>query len=144
MQAINDGAISRFLTKPSPPEHLVPTLQAALTQYRLVTTERTLLEQTLRGCVKVLTDILALVNPMAFGRASRLKRYARHIATYLDLPDVWQFEVAAMLSQVDCVALPGRHPRNRFPQLYPIIRRQDVWLPVSVSVFLDLLHQKSL
>jgi response regulator RpfG family c-di-GMP phosphodiesterase len=103
--AVNEGHIFRFLTKPCPPEHLVLTLQAALTQYRLVTAERTLLEHTLRGCIKVLTDILALVNPVAFGRASRLKRYARHIATHLDLPDVWQFEVAAMLSQLGCVAL---------------------------------------
>lgn len=105
--AVNEGHIFRFLTKPCPPEVLVNALEAALAQYRLVTAERTLLEKTLHGSVKVLTDVLALVNPVAFGRASRLKRYARHIATHLDLPDVWQFEVAAMLSQLGCVILPG-------------------------------------
>ncbi len=105
--AVNEGHIFRFLTKPCPPETLIHTLEAALAQYRLVTAERTLLEKTLHGSVKVLTDVLALVNPVAFGRASRLKRYARHIATRLGLPDVWQFEVAAMLSQLGCVVLPA-------------------------------------
>ena len=50
---------------------------------RELTAERTLLEQPLQGRVKVLTDILALVSPMAFGRASRLTRYVRHLAQSL-------------------------------------------------------------
>lgn len=105
--AINEGAIFRFLTKPCLPDVLVPALQAALQQHQLITAERTLLEQTLSGSVKVLTDVLALVNLAAFGRASRLKRYAHHIATHLELADVWQFELAATLSQLGCVTLAG-------------------------------------
>jgi hypothetical protein len=73
---------------------------------RELTAERTLLEQTLQGSVKVLTDVLALVSPIAFGRASRLKRYVRHMAQSLGLSEVWQFELAAMLSQVGCVTFP--------------------------------------
>ena len=105
--AVNEGHIFRFLTKPCPPEVLATALQAALQQYHLLTAERTLLEQTLRGSVKVLTDVLSLINPVAFGRATRLKRYVLHIARSLDLSDVWQFELAAMLSQLGCVTLPA-------------------------------------
>ena len=65
-----------------------------------------LLEKTLHGAVKVLTEILSMVNPSAFGRASRLRSCVGHIATYLDLPGVWEFELAAMLSQIGCVSLP--------------------------------------
>jgi len=103
---VNEGNIFRFLIKPCPPESLVQTLEAALDQYRLVTTERTLLEQTLHGSVKVLTDVLALINPAAFGQASRIKRYVCHIATHLALPDMWQYELAALLSPLGCVTLP--------------------------------------
>ena len=104
--AVNEGGIFRFLTKPCPPDSLVRTLQDALDQYRLVMMERTLLEHTLHGSVQVLTDVLALSNPVAFGRASRLKRYVQHIATHLGLPEVWQYELAALLSPIGCVALP--------------------------------------
>jgi response regulator RpfG family c-di-GMP phosphodiesterase len=104
--AVNEGNIFRFLTKPCPPEVLASALQAALQQYHLITAERTLLEQTLRGSVKVLTDVLGLINPVAFGRATRLKRYVLHIARHLDLSDVWCFELAAMLCQLGCVTLP--------------------------------------
>lgn len=104
--AVNEGGIFRFLTKPCSSESLARTLQDALEHYRLVTMERTLLEKTLRGSVQVLTDILALINPVAFGQASRLKRYVCHIATHLGLPDVWQYELAAMLSPIGCVTLP--------------------------------------
>jgi response regulator RpfG family c-di-GMP phosphodiesterase len=105
--AVNEGNIFRFLTKPCPPEVLASALQAALQQYHLITAERTLLEQTLRGSVKVLTDVLGLINPVAFGRATRLKRYVLHIARHLELSDVWRFELAAMLCQLGCVTLPA-------------------------------------
>lgn len=106
IHAINVGNIFRFLTKPTEPEMLARTLRAALKQYRLVIAERELLEKTLRGSIKVLTEILSLVNPIAFSRAERLKRYVRHIAEQMNLANVWQFEMAAMLSQIGCVTLP--------------------------------------
>lgn len=66
---------------------------------------RELLEKTLVGAIKVLTDILSLVSPSAFSRASRVKGYVRHIAKWLELTDVWEFELAAMLSQIGFVTL---------------------------------------
>ncbi|MBA7623183.1 MAG: response regulator [Calditrichaeota bacterium] len=70
--------------------------------------ERELLEKTLHGAVKTLTDILSLVSPSAFSQASRIKRYVQHIVTRLELPDIWEFELAAMLSQIGCVTLPPK------------------------------------
>ena len=106
ISAVNEGKIFRFLAKPVQHGDLVKALEASLEQHHLITAERELLERTLRGSIGVLTDVLALVNPIAFGRASRLKRYVRHIASQLKLPDLWQFEVAAMLSQIGCITLP--------------------------------------
>lgn len=106
--AVNQGSIFRFLTKPCSAEELAATLEAALEQHRLVTAERNLLENTLRASVKVLTDVLSPVHPAAFSRASRIHRYVRHMAAAMKLPDAWQFEVAALLSQVGCITLePG-------------------------------------
>jgi response regulator RpfG family c-di-GMP phosphodiesterase len=105
IDAINEGSIFRFLIKPCDRESMAKTLTAALMQYRLVTAEKELLEQTLRGSVQVLTEVLSLVNPAAFGRAERARRYIRHVVKAMKLGNPWQYEVAAMLSQLGCVTL---------------------------------------
>jgi hypothetical protein len=64
------------------------TLTAALVQYRLVTAEKQLLEQTLSGSIQVLTEVLSLVNPGVFSRAERARRYIRHVATAMSLRDL--------------------------------------------------------
>ncbi|MFQ5654921.1 MAG: HD domain-containing phosphohydrolase [Planctomycetota bacterium] len=104
--AVNEGQIFRFLSKPCPPTTLLKALKAAARQYELVSTERILLEQTLRGSVKALTDILALANPEAFGRATRAKRHVEQILGRFAIENRWQVEVAAMLSEIGCVILP--------------------------------------
>lgn len=106
MSAVNEGKIFQFLTKPCPSEMLIRTLDAALEQHRLITAERELLENTLRGSIGVLSEILGLVNPQAFSRAQRIRRYVQHIVQTLNLPDRWQYELAAMLSQIGCVTVP--------------------------------------
>jgi ActR/RegA family two-component response regulator len=105
INAINEGSIFRFLNKPCSKETMGKTLTAALLQYRLVTAERHLLEQTLSGTIQVLTDVLSLVNPAAFSRAQRARRYIHHVVTAMKLGNPWQYEVAAMLSQLGCVTL---------------------------------------
>ncbi len=106
IEAVNEGNIFRFLTKPCPADKLAASIQAGIRQYGLVTAERELLEKTLRGSIKVLTEILSLVNPEAFGRSSRIKRVALQIAEKLGMVDTWKLETAAMLSQIGCVILP--------------------------------------
>lgn len=48
IEAVNAGHIFRFLTKPCPSETLAKALEAGLAQYRLITAEKALLEQTLK------------------------------------------------------------------------------------------------
>lgn len=105
IDAVNEGSIFRFLTKPSSKDVLARALTAGLMQYRLVIAERELLEKTLSGTIKVLTEVLSLVNPSAFSRAMRIRRYVQHITTQLGLGSPWRFEVAAMMSQLGCVTL---------------------------------------
>ncbi|MGA7591963.1 MAG: response regulator, partial [Candidatus Sulfotelmatobacter sp.] len=81
INAINEGSIFRFLNKPCSKEIMAKTLTAALVQYRLITAEKQLLEQTLSSSIQVLTEVLSLVNPAAFSRAERARRYIHHIVT---------------------------------------------------------------
>jgi response regulator RpfG family c-di-GMP phosphodiesterase len=106
IEAVNEGNIFRFLTKPCSPEILAKALEAGIEQYRLVTAERELVEKTLRGSVQILTDVLSLVNPTAFGRAARVRRFVSQLAASMKVEESWQIEIAAMLSQVGCVTVP--------------------------------------
>jgi response regulator RpfG family c-di-GMP phosphodiesterase len=104
--AVNQGNIFQFLSKPCPAEMLARALNSGLDHHRLITAERELLEETLRGSIGVMSEILSLVNPVAFSRAERIRRYVLHIVGRLNLPGQWQYELAAMLSQIGCVAVP--------------------------------------
>jgi hypothetical protein len=56
--------------------------------------------------VSVLIELLSAVSPLAFSRASRIRSYVRHMAAQLELPDLWEFDLAAMLSQIGCIGVP--------------------------------------
>jgi len=107
INAVNQGNVFRFLTKPCERETLCACIDAGIEQYRLKQTERLLLERTVRGSIEVLADVLALANPEAFGRSTRVQSYARRIAADLMPEESWQVETAALLSQVGLVAVPA-------------------------------------
>ena len=106
-EAVNEGNIFRFLFKPCPQEVLSKALGEGIRQYRLVKSERDLLENTLSGTVQLLVDILALVNPAAFGRASRLQQTVRLLLPHFGRENAWKLDVSAMLSQIGLVSLPA-------------------------------------
>ncbi|MGE4506846.1 MAG: HD domain-containing phosphohydrolase [Desulfovibrionaceae bacterium] len=105
LSAVNDGAVFRFLTKPTALEQMIQTLEVAIKQYELIVSERELLRGTLRSSIKVLTDILALVNPEAFGRSERVRRLATEVGRRLGLRETLSLDLAAMLSQLGCVTM---------------------------------------
>lgn len=106
LQAVNEGEIFRFLTKPCAPESLAKAIEAGIRQHHLITAERELLSKTLSGSVKLLTDILGLVNPAASGRASRVQRLVHDLCAELQVAPAWPVELAAMLSQIGCATIP--------------------------------------
>jgi response regulator RpfG family c-di-GMP phosphodiesterase len=105
-EAVNRGNIFRFLSKPCPPETLIAALDTALKQYELVTVEKALLSQTLNGSMQVLTDILAMLDPDAFGQAQLRRTVARAVAAKLGNTAAWDMEIAALLAEIGLVTLP--------------------------------------
>lgn len=104
--SVNEGHIFRFLIKPCPPEEMNKVLEDCVRQYTLIKSERELLQGTLRGTINVLSEILSLTNPEAFSRASRIKRLTMKMAQYFQVKGLWEYDLAAMLSQIGCVTLP--------------------------------------
>jgi response regulator RpfG family c-di-GMP phosphodiesterase len=105
--AVNQGQVFRFLLKPCPPDQLLLAVEAAVEQHRLVTAERELLEQTLRGSVQALLSVLSLAHPPTFARAHRVSALVARVAEAAGCALTWEVEVGAMLSQLGAVSLPA-------------------------------------
>jgi hypothetical protein len=106
IRAVNEGQILRFLTKPCPIETLRAAVEAGVVHHRLIHAERAILQETLLGCIKALMEVLALANPVAFGRAERIRNVAARCAERFDCKEFWQLEAAAMLSQLGYITVP--------------------------------------
>lgn len=106
IRAVNDGNVFRFLTKPCEQDVLRKNVEEAVRQHELVTTKKVLLEQTLKGCVELLSEITALVHPEAGERIHRVRRYVRYLAEQKEVRDLWRYDIATMLSQLGTLILP--------------------------------------
>ncbi len=106
ISAVNSGNVFRFLAKPCPESDVEEAVKAGLAQYALVTAEKEFLKGTLRGVIMALTGLLALFNPEAHGRSSRVKRLVLEMGRYFEYPDPWRLELAVMLSQIGCAVMP--------------------------------------
>ncbi len=103
---VNEGHLFRFLTKPCVPPVFARALRDGLQQYRLVQSEKDLLDNTLKGSMQVLLDVLSLVSPGVFGRAVRVRNLANRVGRQLKLDEIWQVEIAALFSQIGCITVP--------------------------------------
>jgi CheY-like chemotaxis protein len=107
IEAVNNANLFRFLTKPIESADLTHALDAALRQHQLITAEKELLQDTLTGAVGVLTDVLSMASPILSHRTERVRDIVVSAAEALSLEDDWRLPVAAMLSHLGCIALPG-------------------------------------
>ncbi|MBT8078119.1 MAG: response regulator [Gammaproteobacteria bacterium] len=105
VDAVNHGDIFRFLNKPCAADELTSALNGGIRQHELITAEKELLEQTLRGSIDALANVLALSNPEVFGSTSRSKQRVHHIAKHMNLEQNWIYESAAMLCKIGCIAI---------------------------------------
>ncbi|GAB6175657.1 response regulator [Desulfobaculum senezii] len=112
IKAVNEGNIFRLLTKPCPPEILVRALADGARHYELIISERELLEETLKGSVAMLSDVMSVIRPDVFGQVSRMTPYVRKLAIMVEDPNPWRTETAAMLSLLGYITLPEKLVRR--------------------------------
>lgn len=122
MQAVNEGHVFQFLTKPCPSEMLARALEGGLHQHRLLTAERDLLERTLNGSIETLMLVLALAAPHAFGISRQLRDHLHQVTKALPILTRWELEMAAMLAPIGLVTVPSTildKLRRRIPLTAP-------------------------
>lgn len=113
IQALNDGKVFRFLTKPCQSSDLKTAIEAALRQYQLVTSEKELLQNTFVAAVSVLTNVLEMSQPDIFGRAERVQEVMLLLQEKLGLESQWEYKLAARLGMLGFALLPEKD-RTRF------------------------------
>jgi response regulator RpfG family c-di-GMP phosphodiesterase len=106
VDAVNTGHVFQFMNKPCPAETLATALENGLKQYHLITAEKELLENTLNGAVKVLTDVLSMTDPKSGGVVQKLREYVKAFAESHNIEKPWELELAGMLSQIGYASIP--------------------------------------
>ena len=106
LDAVNKSNIFRMLTKPCPSDIMNKALADALRQHQLVLAEQELLNKTLMGTVEVMSEMLSIAKPDAFGKSTRIRHLSRQIAASLNVSELWEIEIAAALSQLGLLAFP--------------------------------------
>lgn len=105
--AVNEGRVFRFLTKPCPTEMLERAVNDAVRHHDLIQAERVLLDQTLRGTIGVMVEAIGLLLPQAAQPLFRMRRLAQRLCQELHVSQVWDIDIACVLSYVATLTLPG-------------------------------------
>jgi response regulator RpfG family c-di-GMP phosphodiesterase len=106
IRVVNESNIFRFLTKPCPTNLLTKALEDALKLHQLVVSEKELLNKTLNGSIKLLTDILSMVEAPSFGDSQTLRDAITNATARLGLDNAWEIHLAAMLAPIGNVTVP--------------------------------------
>jgi response regulator RpfG family c-di-GMP phosphodiesterase len=106
IRVVNAGNIFRFLTKPCPVDVLTGALRDAQAIYQLAVAEKELLNKTLSGSIKVLTDILSMVETQSFGRGQHLRDAIATATERLGMDNAWEIHLAVMLAPIGYVTIP--------------------------------------
>jgi response regulator RpfG family c-di-GMP phosphodiesterase len=105
VNAFRTGGVD-YITKPFQLEEVRARVETHLELHRARQRERDLLERTLNGSVKALSDLAHLTSPTLTERSGALRSMVVHMAAQMRLPDAWQYELAATLCLIGCITLP--------------------------------------
>ena len=138
IDSVNREQIFRFLNKPCPPEEMAAVLQAAVKRFDIAQVERELLESTLTGSVKAISELLGMVVPEAQARGQHLRDAMRNFAEAAEISPLWELDVAATLCLIGHASLPG-HVLRKMAARVPLTSEEEAMLRRSPQVAHDLL-----
>jgi response regulator RpfG family c-di-GMP phosphodiesterase len=112
--AVNKSQVFRVLTKPCSKINIIATIQEGLNFYDLTVTDVHVRRGTLRGCIQLLVETLKIVNPEACARSIRILDLIRKISKICGISINWEIELAAILSNIGCIAIPREFSYGSF------------------------------
>ena len=95
-----------YITKPISPSIALARVKTHIELKNSKEKVEKLLSKTLTGALKMMSDLISMVNPVVLSQSSRLKRCAGEIGKKHGLEGLWRLEIAATLSQIGTIAIP--------------------------------------
>jgi CheY-like chemotaxis protein len=105
VKAFQSGGVD-YVTKPFQLEEVQARVDTHIKLQRAQHVEHDLLEKTLTGAVRALTDLVHLTAPGLAVRSEAIRSIVVHITRKMATPESWQYELAATLSLIGCLTLP--------------------------------------
>jgi CheY-like chemotaxis protein len=105
VKAFQSGGVD-YVTKPFQLEEVQARVDTHIKLQRAQQVEHDLLEKTLTGAVRALTELVNLTAPGLAVRSEAIRSIVVHITRRMATPESWQYELAATLSLVGCLTLP--------------------------------------
>ena len=133
IRAVNEGAIFRFLNKPCDPETLERTLRDGVELFELREVERDLIENTLKGTIQILTEIVSSLSPELCGQSSEASRAAVAVARALGLQDPWKVELSALLLNCGIATFPPEIARAAAARAAPAAQEREALARVPAA-----------
>lgn len=107
VNAVNEGDVFRFITKPCSVDELRRVITSGFRQHQLLVSEKVLLNDTVSGVVNVLSEVIGLINPNMVTRNVQLKNYMTQLVRQMRLKPTWTFEPMVELSRLGAILSPS-------------------------------------
>jgi len=95
-----------YISKPFQFEEVQARVETHLKLRRAQQAEHDLLERTLSGAVGTLWELVQLTSPALASRCRATRNIVLWITERMEIPDPWQYELAATLCLIGCIAVP--------------------------------------
>jgi CheY-like chemotaxis protein len=105
LKAFRCGGVD-YIPKPFQLEEVCARVETHLALRRAQQAERDLLEQTLNGAIRTLSDLIHAASPNVAVRSRAIRDCVRWIAHRMSLSEPWQYDLAATLCLIGCTTLP--------------------------------------
>ncbi|HTA45237.1 MAG TPA: response regulator [Bryobacteraceae bacterium] len=105
VRGFQTGAVD-YIPKPFQFEEVRARVEAHVKLRRAQQAERDLLERTLGGTVRTFWELIQLSSPLLALRSSAVRDIAMRITQQIGISEPWQYDLAATLCLVGCIALP--------------------------------------
>jgi putative two-component system response regulator len=105
VKAFQAGGVD-YVTKPFQLEEVRARVDTHIKLQRAQQVEHDLLEKTLTGAVRALTELAQLTAPGLAVRSEAIRSIVAHITDRMATSESWQYKLAATLSLIGCITLP--------------------------------------
>ena len=95
-----------YIAKPFQFDEVQARVETHIKLRRAQQLEHDLLEKTLGGAVGILWELVQLTSPILALRSHAIRGIVRWITKQMETTDAWQYELAATLCLLGCIALP--------------------------------------